>query len=265
MNVSAGSGSARGGRCHSGRMPDRYADAVRARRAELRAMQATLRTYPVELRGRLTLARLAAERAAGTAVDELAGEAAAHVTAGTPHLPAAVDAAAGAVLAEVHAGWAAAVRPALRRIAAERGWVPEPAWPRLPAPHRPVPARPAPAPPGGLLTRLGEGAALGRLALLPLAVSPALVGGRALVPLAAGTGLAALGVAVAAHRGAVRRQRLHRHVEHTLAGLRTGVARELTRWTVETERTAGHTLDTELTRIATDLDRELRLLAPVPR
>jgi hypothetical protein len=252
-------------------MPDRYADAVRARRRELRELRELLAGgHRGELRSCLALSRLAA---AGEAAELLAGlrrEAAEHVRRGDRHardrLPEHVGAAVAAVAAVVATRWAAALGPPLRRIATERALVMEPGWPRLPAPRAPGPP-PPPEPPGpgpSPLTGVVEGAALGRLALLPLAALSLLglpaLGGPALAPLAVGAGLAAVVVAARARRTTTERAQLHRRVEQVVGAAATAIEADLDRRLVELDRSAAAALDAAVLRRRAAVDRELALL-----
>jgi hypothetical protein len=254
-------------------MPDRYADAVLARRRELRELREKLAGgHRGELRSCLALSRLAA---AGDASGSLAGlrrEAVEHVRRGDrsarDRLPQHVTAAVDAIATATAARWAAELGPPLRRIATERGLAMEPGWPRLPAPRAPgPPPPPEPAPPGPtLLAGVIEGAAIGRLALLPLAVLPLIglpaLGGPALAPLAVGVGLTALVVATRARRTAAERDRLHRRVEQIVgAAAAAAIEADLDRRLVELELGASAALDAAVLRRRAAVDRELALLA----
>jgi hypothetical protein len=253
-------------------MPDRYADAVLARRRELRELRERLvGGHRGELRRCLALSRLAATGDAAAALAGLRREAAEHVRRGDrtarerlpEHVVAAVDEAATAAAAR----WAAELGPPLRRIATERGLAVEPGWPRLPAPSAPgTPPDPEPAPPGStLLAGVIEGAALGRLALLPLAALPLVglpaLGGPALAPLAVGVGLTALVAAARARRVAAERQRLHRRVEQIVGTAATAIEADLDRRLVEVELAASAVLDAAVLRRRATVDRELAMLS----
>jgi hypothetical protein len=254
-------------------MPDRYADAVLARRRELRELRERLAGgHRGELRSCLALSRIAA---AGDAAGSLAGlrrEAAEHVRRGDrparARLPEQVTAAVDAVATAAAGRWAGALGPPLRRIATERGLAVEPGWSRLPAPRAPGPPPPAepPVPGSMLLAGVVEGAALGRLALLPLAALPLLglpaLGGPALAPLAVGVGLAALVAASRARRTAAERDRLHRRVEQIVGAAAAAIEADLDRRLVELERGAVAALDAAVLRRRAAVDRELALLAP---
>jgi hypothetical protein len=256
-------------------MPDRYADAVRARRGELRELRERLAGgHRGELRSCLALSRLAAAGHAAGMLADLRREAAEHIWRGDrqarDRLPEHVGAAATAVAAAVAERWATQLSPPLRRIATERGLAMEPGWPRLPAHRTPGPL-PPPEPPGPrptLLTGVVEGAALGRLAMLPLAALPLLglpaLGGPALAPLAVGAGIAAVVVAARARRTATERARLHRRVEQVVGAAATAIDADLDRRLVELERSAAAALDAAVLRRRAAVDRELALLAADP-
>lgn len=254
-------------------MPDRYADAVLARRRELRELRERLASgHRGELRSCLALSRLAAAADAAGVLAGLRREAAEHVRRGDrparDRLPEHVTAAVDTVATAAADRWVGALGPPLRRIATERGLAMEPGWPRLPAPRAPGPPPPAepPVPTSTLLTGVVEGAALGRLALLPLAALPLLglpvLGGPALAPLAVGVGLAALVVAARARRTAAERDRLRRRVEQIIGAAATAIEADLGRRLVELERAAGAALDAAVLRRRAAADRELALLTP---
>jgi hypothetical protein len=257
-------------------MPDRYVDAVRARRAELRAERSLLTgDHRAELRSCLALSRIAASARSGEAFACLAREAADYVEAADRtarrRLPALLAAAVRTLAMEVHDGWASALRPALRRIAAERDLTVDLQWPRLPAPLLPVvpTAVPSPTvPPRSLLAGAAAGAAVWRLALFPLAVLPLLglpvLAGPALAPLAIAAGVAALVATARARRTAAERARLRRHVEQSLATAALAVDADLGRRLVEVERAVAPVLDAAVLRRRAAVDAELALLAPAP-
>jgi hypothetical protein len=254
-------------------MPDRYGDAVRARRAELRSSrQLVAGGHRAELRSCLALSRLAAVADAAASLADLRREATAHVAGGDrrarERLPVQLAAAVQDIALAVHAGWLAALRPALRRIATERRLAMDPGWPRLPAP-RPRGAADLPPEPVGparsLLARAVDGAALWRLALFPLAVLPLLglpaLGGPAFAPLAVCLGLAAVAVAANARRRAAERARLRRYAEDVIATAAAAIDNDLDRRLVELERTVGAALDAAVLRRRSAIDSELALLA----
>ncbi|HLU58673.1 MAG TPA: hypothetical protein VKZ81_24700 [Pseudonocardia sp.] len=253
-------------------MPDRYADAVVARRRELRELRERLGgSHRGELRGCLALSRLTAARDAERALADLRREAAEHVRCGDRaarrRLPDLVAAAVDALAADAAARWAADLAPALRRIATERELAVGPGWPRLPAASPPgPPPTDEPAPDRPLLTRLVEGVALGRLALFPLAVLPLAglpaLGGPALAPLAVVVGLAALAVATCARRAAAERERLRRRVERIVQAAAVAIEADLDRRLVEVELAASTALDAAVLRRRAEVDRELAALAP---
>ncbi|MGI9003367.1 MAG: hypothetical protein ACR2GH_17200 [Pseudonocardia sp.] len=256
-------------------MPDRYAEAVRARRVELRVQRDLLTGgHRAELRSCLALSRLTAAAAANAAMADLARETRVHIEgadrSGRAQFPDRLAAAVDDVAVTLHAGWAAELRPALRRIATARNLTMGLGWPRLPAPHRPggaLPPLPEPTTTAwSLLTGAADGAALWRLALFPLAMLPLLglpaLGGPALAPLAVGTGVVAIVLAVWFRRAAAERSRLRRHAEDVLAAVRAALDADLGRRLLELERTAGAALDAEVARRRAVLDAELRMLAP---
>jgi hypothetical protein len=253
-------------------MPDRWTDAVLARHRELREQRELLvGGHRGELRSCLALSRLAAAEHAAAAFAELRREAAEHARRGDrevrERLPGHVAAAVVAVADAVAARWAADLAPPLRRIATERVLEVEPGWPGLPAARRPHPPPAEPPGPGpAALDGLVEGAALGRLVLLPLAALPFLglpaLGGPALAPLAVGVGAAAVVGAVRARRTGAHRARVRRRAEHLVAAAATAVAADLDRRLVEVEHGAAAALDTAVLRRRAALDHELALLAP---
>jgi hypothetical protein len=254
-------------------MPDRYIDAVRARRVELRARRGLLTGgHRAELRSCLALSRIAAAAEASGALAGLAREAADHIETGDRaargQLPDLLAAAVATVAVDVHAGWAVALRPALRRIATERDLPMDPGWPRLPAPQLPaVPAAPAPARRvRSLLAGAADGAALWRLALFPVAMLPLLglpaLAGPVLAPLAAGAGVATVAATARARRTAAERTRLRCHTEQVLAAAALAIDADLGRRLVELERTVAAALDAAVLRRRAAVDAELALVAP---
>ena len=267
--------------------PDRYADAVRARRAELADARALLAgSHRAELRSELALSRLVAADALAGALAHLARESRDHIghadRAVRLRFPVLLAAAPDLVAAAVHQRWSAELAPGLRRIATVRSLGVGPGWPRLPPPRLPV----LPAPPAvervraarSLLTGAVEGLALWRLVLLPLAallmVTPGLELGAptdlglgvpawpALLPLAAGVGVAGAVVVVRSRRVALERVGLRRCAEETLAAVRVAVEADLGRRVLEVERWAGAELDAAVSRRRRALDAELSALAP---
>jgi hypothetical protein len=257
-------------------MPDRYADAVRARRAELRAMRLSLvGGHRAELRSCLALSRLTAAADIEQALAQLRREMAEHCDAGdraararllellaaaVPHIAEAVD-----------TRWTAGLRPGLRRIGTERGLDLGAGWPRLPAPHLPgrppdVPASRRPGAVRSLLAGALDGAALWRLALFPLAVLPLLglpvLGGPAFAPLALGAGVAAVVGTAVARRTAAERARLRLVAEQAVTAAGAALHSDLARRLVEVERSVGAALDAAVLRRRAAVDAELASLAP---
>lgn len=246
-------------------MPDRYADAVRARRAELTAQRELLSGSPrAELRGALAVARLAAGGIAGHELAGLERELLAHAAragrAARRALPEHAATAVAAVAGRVARAWVARALPAARRVAAARwlyacapgaeGWpVPDPVGCALPAPE----------PPAGPGRALLESPAWWRLLPVPLLL-PA---GWAVPPTVA---LAAVAVAVAglvvAAQVAAERARLRRWVAAVCTAARAGIAAELARWALDLEAAVGADLDAAVARHQARVERELRALAP---
>jgi hypothetical protein len=258
---------------------DRYADAVRARRAELRSVRALLLGgHRVELRHCVTASRLAASAELADALAGLGRELRHHAAragrAGRAALPTAAGSAVDRLVDHVIAVWAVALVTGLRRVAAPRctsGVLP---WPADADPvvalvvRRPSVALPGPDPPAGAARALLTGLTGGtwRLALLPAAVLPAVglpaLGGPAALPPALGIGLALLAAGVGAHRVAADRIRLRRWADEGVATVRAALDTELVRRAVEVERVAGAELDELAARRLAWVDAELRALAP---
>ncbi len=253
-------------------MPDRYAAAVRARRRELRALRPPLAGgHRAELRSCLALSRLAATAHASTALAALRREVAERVERGDRaerrQLPGQVAAALDAVARELHGRWVAGLRPALRRIATERGLEMAIGWPRMPAPAIPH-AAPPPEPVGparSLLAGAADGAAMWRLALLPLAALPLLglpaVAGPRFAPLAVGAGVGAAALVARERHTSAERLRLRRHCEQAVATAATAIDADLDRRLLELERAAGAALDAAVLRRRACVDAELAVLA----
>lgn len=271
-------------------IPNRQEEAVRARRAELRTRHAALTGgHRAELRTVLALSRVRAAAATTAALTALAADAAAHLDradraarrAFASRLAGAVDATA----ARLHDRWAAELRPGLLRIATTRAL---PVRTALPA------AGPLALPPprgagsgswrAAALAGALRGATLWRVLLLPLALlpvwglpvwglpvwgspvwwSPAL-GGRALAPLAVGTGTAVVLVAARARCVRAQRQRLRRHADDVLGAAAVALDADLDRRLIELESVAAAALDAAARRARADVESELAALsAPAP-
>ena len=248
-------------------VPDRHADAVRARRAELRAELGSLAgTHRAELRAELGLARIVAADAAAAAFAGLGRR-----SGGTPPTPSGRSAvrcppacpprstllprgSTSAVLAQL--------APALRRIATARRLDLGPAWPALPSPRLPLldagPAAPVRAP---RLAGAAEGLAVWRVAFVALAAMPLVGlpvwGGPALAPVAVGIGAAAVAVAVLARRGSAEQALLRRQVEALLAQARAALRVDVERMLLELERSAAAELDAAVQRRRAVVEAEL--------
>ncbi|HEX5811128.1 MAG TPA: hypothetical protein VFY38_03420 [Pseudonocardia sp.] len=256
-------------------LPDRYADAVRARRAELRGVRTLLLGgHRVEVRHCLTAARLVAVAELAAALSVLGRELRHHAAhadrAGRAALPSLAEAAVGRLVDRAVLRWSAMVLPGLRRLAA-------PVAPDAVVALRPVVTVltrhlsitvPGPEPPSRALGALLAGASGGtwRLALLPVAVLPAVglpaLGGRAVLAPALGIALALLVAATRAHRVAADRARLRRWADEVTAAVRMALDTELARRLIDVERVAGAELDEFVARRLALVEAELRALAP---
>jgi hypothetical protein len=247
--------------------PDRYADAVLARRAELRADRAALAgTHRAELRSELALARLAAGDALSDGLDRAATAVGAHVArSGRAARRELLDVLTGALATAVVAAracWAGELGAGLRRLAGARGLDlldVGSSWPVLPGPPT---LRPPPAPPPRpWLAGAAEGLALWRLALLPLVALPIaglpVLGGRAWTPLAVGVAAAGLALLIRARRIAADRAVLGRWSEAAIANARAAFATHLDRAALSVEPALAADLDAAVARRRTALDREL--------
>jgi hypothetical protein len=249
---------------------DRYADAVRARRAELRADLATLTgSHRAELRSELALARLATAEIASTALQQLAREARVRIgtadRAGRARVPADVGAAVTAIAAAVDDELTGELAPALRRTAGSRALALPDGWPALPAARPPVVDDAFVRPRTPLLAGTMESITVWRTALVPIAALPLLglpvLGGPALAPLAIGLAVAGFVVAVRHRRGLAERMALQRVTDEALAIARTRLDADTGRRLLELERSAGADLDRAVLRRRADVDHELRELS----
>lgn len=245
---------------------DRYAAAVRARRAELREQRLALTGgHRAELRTVLALSRLDAARRAASELTALGREARRHIAragrADRRALPDRLVAAVAAITERVLGGWARAALPAVRRIATERGLSVSLRLSRLeePVATRPVVAGLPPVePPDRMLRAVLSGPGWWRVALLPVAGVPALGGAGPAVTLT----FAALVVAVTLGISwvAADRERLNRWVVDAVAAARVALDAELGRRSLELERVAGAELDAAVARRRAAVEAELRLL-----
>jgi hypothetical protein len=252
-------------------MPDRYAEAVRARRAELRAQKALLDgAHRAELRACLALARVSGSAALAADLAALAREVRGHVDRadrrGRARLPWLVAEAARELAAAARQR-REPVLAAVRALAGRRGLLPDPAWAALSA----VPPEPVPLPPpdpaaagASLLAALADGPGLWRLVLpvagLPVLGLPAL-GAPALLPAALVTGAAVLVAAVHVRRTAADRARWRVWSGEVLAALRVGLAADLDAWLLALECAVAPELDRRAERRCRALDAELAALA----
>lgn len=236
--------------------PDRFGDAVRARRRELQEQRALLRgSARTALRDALAAARTATLADAAADLADLRREI-------DGHPPAAVGAAARAVEVAAHARWAERAVAAERGTAADRGVV-LPVPPDEPGPDRvadpPVPRRTGPG------TALAE-AGVWRLAGLPLVVAPlsGFAGPAVLLP-ALGAAVLVLLAVVRSRRAATDRARLHRWSTELLAATHARIDAELTRRAAARAAAAGARLDAALTERRAAVESEIALLTPEVR
>jgi hypothetical protein len=235
-------------------MPDRYAEAVAARRAELRGQERLLGPgLRAELRDALVLARAAAAADAAADLADLRHQTDAR------HDPALVVGAARAVEAQAYERWAAAAAEAVFRIALHRELpVVPPVLTATPAigdaPPLPRPVR--------VLDVLSDAGAW-RLAVLPLAVAPltGAAGPAVLLP-ALGAAVLVLAAVLRARWGALRRTRMLVWSAELVAATQARTDVELTRRTAALAAEAGPVLDAALARRRADVRAELALLAP---
>ncbi|MGE3286445.1 MAG: hypothetical protein AB7J32_10125 [Pseudonocardia sp.] len=246
-------------------IPDRYADAVRARRAELRAARDGLAGVHRDLRSALTIARLSASTELADATGRLATEARAFLKVAERRERARFPAVLLDGVDQLRA-WAAprreaAVRAAARRVAARRGVLVDAAWPALADdPPRPLPAV------GGDPGRSPWSSIAGgwRAALLPAATLP-LTGlsvaspGAVVATTALGLGVAVL---VGGHQAATaERVGLRRWSDEVLLAVRADGDAALARMVLRVEQ-AGSTLEAAVAARRADVEAELAELAP---
>lgn len=257
--------------CHAAPVTDRYAEAVRARRAELRADRAALvGSHRAELRTELALARLAAVEVTATALRRLARESRSRIEtadrAGRARLPADVAAAVAAIAAAVDVELTGELAPALRRIAGCRALALPDGWPAVPAARPPAVDDAFTRRRTSWLAGAMEGITVWRTALLPIAALPLLglpvLGGPALAPLAIGLAAAGLVAAVRHRRALAERVVLQRMTDEALATARAQLDADTGRRLLELERSAGADLDLAVDRRRAAVEAELRDLSP---
>lgn len=235
-------------------MPDRYADAVRARRHELRAQRALLTPGRAALRDALAAARAATLARAAADLADVRRE-----LDRAPRAAAAVAGAARAVESAAHRRFTDLAVAAERGTAADRGVA-------LPVPPDDPPPPAAPDPPGPRRTRVWEAladAGTWRPALLPLALAPltGFAGPSVALP-AAGAAVLVLMAAVRSRRAAADRARLLRWSTDLLADTRTRIDTELARRTVAAAAAGAVRLDTALAARRRAVEAELTALEP---
>jgi hypothetical protein len=246
--------------------PDRYGDAVRARRRELRERRALLVPgHRAALRDALLLARSGARTAAAAELAALRREADAHL-AGPRHraLGALLPAAVAVVEHRVQEVWAHEARAAVRRTAADRGIRLPARWPEAPRPPSARATAPAPDRPRSAATLADPG--VWRTAVFPLAVASlavavgATTAGPALLLPAAGAGVGVLVVAVRHRRAVLDRTRLRRWCDELLDAAATDLDAATAHAATALAATAGAELDTAVERHRAALEAELTLL-----
>lgn len=248
--------------------PTRYADAVRARRAELRAALAEpVGGHRGELRSALALARLSATAETATELTQLTGWAQTYLErsgrADRTRFPAELHSAVDALHQRVSRRRQATVRVAARRVARRRGVPIDPGWPAMEG----VGQRQWPPPPVRTGSLWAGGAGGWRTALLPVAVLPAVglpvAAGSPAVAVALGGGTVAL--ACLHHAAAADRARLRSWSAEVLTTVRTELDAGLARLLIHVEQAAGEDLDAALARHRAELEAELAALVPAPR
>jgi hypothetical protein len=274
--------------------PDRFAEALSARRSELRAARRAAEAPRVALRAELALVTVAARADLPAALGVLRDSAGPWLRVAPARLPAELGPALAALRARVVGAAEAQGESAVLRVA---GGVagPEPvpdelvgplvrqrserglgapgfgAWPAGVGSGGGSGALSLPAPPRRVgwveaLVRSGGGGAV-RVALVLAAGAPALgltvAGGRVLLPLTIGLAVAAVALLAAHRRRAVERERWARWVDATLAAAGAAVRAELDTALITLEQRAGPALD----RLAADrraaVVHELRTLGGV--
>lgn len=250
-------------------MPDRYAEAVRRRRAELHAHRVLLAPgHRDEVRTACALTRIAVTAEVAATVAELGRQITDHVErAGRRErnrLPELVAEAARRAEAGVVRRTHERVMPALRRAATARGIdpgvVPEP----LEAPPV-MSAVPVPAPGRRPWHAVVTAGASWRLALLPMAGLPAglpvLAGAPTLVP-AVGLALLGLGWGAAGRVGAADRARWRQWAGTVTAAVRAALDAAVLAAVLQAEQRTVVALDAAVAARLAAVERELRELAP---
>lgn len=246
-------------------LPDRYADAVRARRAELRAARDGLAGLHRDLRSALTIVRLAACAELADAAAHLGVEAGAYLRCSgrqeRARFPAALLDGAERLRAWAGPRREGAVRAAARRVATRRGIPLDAAWPVLgDDPVRPL--RVAPAELGRTTwSSISSGwrAALLPAASLPLTGLPIASPGAVVATTAVGLGAAVL---VGGHQSATaERARLRRWTDEVLLAVRADGEAALARLVLRVEQAAAELESAVATRRGR-LETELAELAP---
>ncbi len=240
---------------------DRYADAVTARRAELRAQRRLLGPgIRAELRDALALVRAAGAAGTTAAFADLRREVEVHLDHTSARaLPPLVAAAVVAIEEWAHRRWTDEARTALLEVALLREL---PVLPVVP-PREPGPAaHPGQPRPVRWIEVLADAGAW-RLAVLPLVVAP-LTGpaGPAVLLPALGLGVLVLAVVLRARRAATEQARVRLWCAELVALAQERIDAELGRRTAMLAARAAPVLDDALGRRRRAVVAELDLLAP---
>jgi hypothetical protein len=248
-------------------LPDRYAEAVRARRAELRDLRDGLTGgHRAELRSALAVARLTLAEELATEVRRLGRQARAYLQRcgrrDRARFPGLLLAAADELRT-----WAAqrreqAVGAAVRQVAARRDVRLGRPWP-APGEHTAPPRLPTPDPGGPSWLPIAGG---WRAALLPAASLPLVglpVATPAVVAATAAVGIGAA-VLVGGHQSSsTDRLRLRRWCDDVLVSVRADGDAALARLLIRAEQAAAE-LDAAVATRRREIEAELARLAPAP-
>lgn len=248
---------------------DRYAEAVRARRAELGSARAELATgHRGELRAALALARLAATAELVAEVARLGRQAQAYLDRCSRRercrFPVLMLAAVDDLQHWMSGRRLATVRAATRRVARRRGVPIEPGWPAAGERH-PAPKPTSPGPAGSLWSGVVRG---WRVALLPAAALPLVglpvVAGSSTILIAVVLGIVAAAVVGNHHAAVADRARLRRWCDEILIAVRADGEAALAGLLIQLEQTAGTDLDTAVARLRAEVDAEIAAIASAP-
>ena len=252
-------------------MTDRYADAVRRRRAELHAQQELLAPgHRADVRTACALTRITVASEVAATVAELAREVTDHVERGSrrdrSRLPGHVAVATAAAQADVVRRTRLVLVPALRRIATVRGIDPAAVADVGASGPPPVPVLPRPAAAPGRWQSAASAGAGWRLGLVPVVGIPAVglpaVAGPAAIAPAAGFALLGLGWGAATRFDAADRARWRQSTAAATAAARAALDAALLATLLAAERQACAALDAAVRARRTVVVAELSALAP---